>query len=123
MKTDLETSKTPELPIVGKSIFRLPSEVQFGGVQKFVIAKSDAGLHFASIPGDAHPILLSNLEKEVGNKVESLGGAFLGFFEDEIMLDTSSKSLNIGPVKIPWSEVQKIVQNVVGEKYKVILSE
>lgn len=120
----METFKTPETPIIGKSLLKFSSDVEeFGGSQKFVIAKSDGKFHFISLPEDSHPILLDILKKEVEGEVESLGGAFLSLSGNEIILDRSSRSQLIGPVKIAWSEAREIVQAAVGEKYKVVLSD
>ncbi len=120
----METLKIPEAPIVGKSLLKFSSETEeFGGAQKFVIAKSDGKFHFISLPRDPHPVLLESLKKEVGGEIESLGGAFLNLSGNEITLDRSSRSQHIGPVKIDWSEAREIVQAAVGEKYKVVLSD
>ena len=124
METVSENINKREEPIVGKSLLRFSTETEeFGGSQKFVIAKSDGKFHFVSLPGDPHPILLDALKKEVGGELESLGGAFLNLSGNEITLDQSSRSQHIGPVKIAWSEAREIVQAAVGEKYKVVLSE
>lgn len=124
METIIENFKTHEVPVIGKSLLRFSAETEeFGGAQKFVIAKSDGKFHFISLPGDPHPVLFEALKKEVGGEIESLGGAFFNLSGNEIVLDRRSRSTQIGPIKIPWSETQKVVQAAVGEKYNVVLSE
>jgi|SRR6185436_16164585 len=122
----LEEEKKTEKK-VGTSIVRFSPETEkFGGTQKFVLAKSEKGLHFASLPMgefNNHTQILSALEKEVGSTLESMGGGFLSLYENEIKLDRSSYSTKIGPLKLKWSELAEIVQKIVGDKYTVTLSE
>ncbi len=123
METVSQEKKNIEIQ-VGKSLVTFGEDIlEFGGAQKFVIAKSKNEFHFVTMPEKKHPEMFADLENECGEKIESLGGAVLNLFGNEIIIDRSSKSLNLGPLKISWQETQEIIQNAVGNKYNVVLSE
>ncbi len=124
----MEKKPSNESQNIGHSIIRFsPESEKFGGVQKFVLIKSNNGFHFGSLPmGEAknHVNIVDELKKETDGEFEILGGGDLTLFNKEITLNQNSYSWNknIGHLKITWGELQNIVQKIVGDKYEVLLS-
>jgi len=85
--------------------------------------KSAHGYYFASQPGN-HLSIKKSLEEAFGTDLQSCGGSFLALFPgNELVLDTGSKSRDVGPLTISWSLAKKMLQESVGASYTVKLSD
>lgn len=96
---------------------------RFGVIQKFILLKDESGvLYFITSPGD-HLSIKKSFEKKMNKEYESMGGSFLDFSPpNEIELKYQS-SMNLGPLKIRPSELQKLLIEFLGDKYNIILEE
>lgn len=105
-----------------QSIFELDSDVEkYGGLQKFVLLKVNNNYIIGSLPNLSHTETIKKMQAD--NNTESFGGSSFDVYKNIITINTSSFSSKIGPIRIPFLELREIMQNVVGDKYIVKLSE
>ncbi len=105
-----------------KSIFEIDPEIkQFGGLQKFVLLKSGGDYVLGSFANLNHSEILK--EMDVADDCEVLGGGLFNFYNDTITIDTSFLSSKLGPIDMTKIDLKKIMQDMVGDEYKVELSE
>ncbi len=107
-----------------RNIFELGSDVEkFGGNQKFVLVKSEGTYFVGSLPFADHSEILRSMIDEENKKIEILGGGVFMFFNNEIILDGTSYSLGLGPVRLEGSELVEVMQKCVGDRYKVVIGD
>ena len=105
-----------------KNIFEIDPEIkQFGGVQKFVLLKLDGDYLLGSFANLNHSEILQ--EMNVIDGYEILGGGLFSFYNDTITIDTSFLSSKLGPINMKKIDLKTVMQNIVGNQYKVELSE
>ena len=102
--------------------FELSSEIKkYGGIQKFVLLKMSEDYKIGSYPGLSHNEILADMN--AADNVEVMGGGIFKFEDNTFIIDTNFKSSKLGPIRIPTEVLKKVMQDTVGDKYKVELSE
>jgi len=107
-----------------KNVFELGSDIEkFGGNQKFVLLRSKGECFIGSLPNISHLEILELMVDKKNDDIEVLGGGMFMFLNNEIIIDDSFRSSKLGPIQIKYSELIEIIQDLVGNKYKVIISD
>lgn len=105
-----------------KNVFELdPDTKRFGGVQKFVLLRNGEEYFVGSLPHLSHTEILQSMTNNEDD-VEILGGGFFTFVNNKITLENSLSS-KLGPIKVNFVELVKIMKGVIGDKYDVMLGE
>lgn len=105
-----------------QSVFELGGDIEkYGGVQKFVLLNIGGRYLIGSFAGLSHHEILSRMG--LNKNTPTLGGGMLSYSDGTITIDTSFKTSKLGPIAIPYSELKGIMQEVVGDKYRVEISE
>lgn len=104
------------------NFFEINSEIKkFGGIQKFVLLKLEGEYVLGSFADTSHSGILEKMNLVGGHEI--LGGGLFKFYNNNITIDTSFLSSKLGPIKMAKGELKMIMQDIVGSKYKVELSE
>ncbi len=114
-------STTTETKMI-KNAFQIDNEIeQFGGLQKFVLLKSGEDYVLGSFANLSHSEILAKMD--ISGDYKILGGGLFKFNDNTITIDTSFLSSKLGPINMASADLQIVMQNLIGNKYKVELSE